>query len=103
MPAPKLPAQFSLFRQRGARGFDLPTRFYDPEKEARNERLQQARERAERTGLLDEDRARMAQRMRHSWQRRSSDGNRLTRLAVIMGGVLVILYFIIKAFGLMPI
>jgi len=47
MKAPKLPAQFSVFRQRGPRGFDMPTRFYDAEAEARKERLQRVRERGE--------------------------------------------------------
>ncbi len=100
MNPPKLPVAFSLFRQRGPKGFDFPTRYYDAEREAREERLKKARERADAEGLLDADRAMFAERMRHSWQRQTTERSHITRLLMTMGGVMVILYFIIKGFGL---
>ena len=100
MKAPKLPGQFSLFRQRGARGFDLPTRYYDAEAEARAERLERARQRGEATELMADDRARLSREMRHSWQRKSSNSGHTARLAAVLGAVCIILFFIIKGFGL---
>jgi uncharacterized membrane protein YccC len=100
MKVPKLPGQFSLFRQRGARGFDLPTRFFDADAEARKERLEQARKRGEATELLQGDRERLSKEMRHSWQRQSSNNGHTARLAVTLGAVCIILFFIIKGFGL---
>ncbi len=100
MKAPKLPGQFSLFRQRGARGFDLPTRYYDAEAEARRERLERARQRGEATELLQEDRARLSREMRHSWQRQSGNNGHTARLAMVLVAVCIILFFIIKGFGL---
>jgi hypothetical protein len=100
MNPPKLPASFSLFRQRGPKGFDFPTRYYDAEREEREERLKKARERSGSEGLLEADRAMFADRMRHSWQRQTTERSHITRLLMTMGGVMVILYFIIKGFGL---
>lgn len=101
MSAPRLPALFSLFRQRPTRGFDLVTRYYDPLKEERDERLRKVRAEA----LVEEerraDRDLFAERMRHSWQRQSSDRTQLVRLVLIMGMVIAILYFIVKGFGLL--
>jgi hypothetical protein len=91
---------FSLFRQRGPRGFDPATRFYDPEKEARAERLR----RSGGNSVLREDardREAFARQIRHSWQRKhGSGGGQVQRLVLSIGMVSVILYFIIKAFGL---
>ena len=85
---------FSLFRQRGARGFDFPTRYYDAEKEEREQRHRAVREgSAEAKELFRE-------RLHHSWHRERSSGAHLQRLVLIIGMVTVILYFIIKAFGL---
>jgi hypothetical protein len=101
MSAPRLPALFSLFRQRGPRGFDLVTRYYDPLKEERDERLRKARATA-KTEVPDAgNRELFAQRMRHSWQRQSSDRTHLIRLALIMTVVLVIISFIVRSFGLL--
>lgn len=97
MPAPKLPAMFSLFRHRGPRGFDMPTRFYDAEKEARAERAERIRK---QQGISSEDRALFAERMRHSWQRKRSGTAQVQRLVFSIGLVTVVLYFIIKGFGL---
>lgn len=101
MNPPKLPAQFSLFKQRAPRGFDLPTRYYDAEAEARAERLKQARERGNREALLSEDRARLSQQMRHSWQRQHHDNGRTARLAMILVGVSAVLFFLMRGFGLL--
>ena len=101
MKAPKLPAQFSVFRQRGPRGFDPPTRFYDAEAEARKERLQHARERGDRNDLLAQDRAQLSQRMRHSWQRQHHGNGRMARLAMILVGVSVVLFLLVRSFGLL--
>jgi len=94
--APRLPAQFSLFRQRGPRGFDLVTRYYDPLKEAREERLRKAGKEGR-----DARRELFSARMRHSWQRHGSDRAHLVRLVVVMGLVIAILYFIVKSFALL--
>jgi hypothetical protein len=94
MQAPKLPAMFSLFRQRGARGFDFPTRYYDAEKEEREKRHK---------AVLEGDRATrdlFRERLHHSWHRERSSGAHLQRLVIIIGLVTAILFFIIKAFGL---
>jgi hypothetical protein len=40
-------------------------------------------------------------RMRHSWQRQSSDRTHLIRLVIVMGLVLTILYYLIMSFGLL--
>jgi hypothetical protein len=101
MNAPKFPAQFSLFKQRGPRGFDLPTRYYDAEAEARVARLKEAREHGTKEALLNEDRARLSQRMRHSWQRQHHDNGRIVRLAMILVGVSAVVLFLMRGFGLL--
>ena len=100
MNPPKLPAQFSLFKQRAPRGFDLPTRHYDAEAEARAERLKQARERGRQEALLGEDRARLSRQMRHSWQRQHHDNGRMVRLVMILVGVSAVVLFLMRGFGL---
>ena len=101
MNAPKLPARFSLFKQRGPRSFDPPTRYYDAEAESRAERLKQARERGTQEALLSRDRARLSQRMRHSWQRQHHDNGRTVRLAMILVGVSAVVLFLMRGFGLL--
>lgn len=101
MPAPRLPALFSLFRQRDTRGFDLVTRYYDPVKEEREERIRTARVSAKEDPQSAADRELFAQRMRHSWQRQSSPRTQLVRLVLIMGMVMIILLFIVRSFGLL--
>lgn len=101
MPAPRIPALFSLFRQRGPRGFDLVTRYYDPLKEERDERIRKVRREMDATALQEEDRRLFAERMRHSWRRQSSDRAHIIRLVLIMCMVMVMLFFIIKGFGLL--
>lgn len=92
---------FSLFRQGSTRGFDPVTRYYDPVKEQREERLRKVRAEATAEKLFKADRELFADRMRHSWHRQSSERTHLTRLVLIMGMVIVILYFIVKGFGLL--
>lgn len=90
---------FSLFRQRGPRGFELVTRVYDPEKEARQKREERIRN--EQAADSATDRALLAERMRHSWQRQHRGTGMLTRYLISIGMVGIILFFIIKAFGLL--
>jgi len=97
----RLPAQFSLFKQRAPRGFDLPTRHYDAEAEARAERLKQARDRDAQQSLVAGDRARLSHQMRHSWQRQRHDNGRTARLAMILVGVSAVLFFLMRGFGLL--
>lgn len=92
---------FSLFRQRSTRGFEPVTRYYDPLKEQRNERLRKVRAEALAEEGVKADRELFAERMRHSWHRQSSDRTHLIRLVLIMGMVIAILYFIVKGFGLL--
>ncbi|MCW5898027.1 MAG: hypothetical protein KIT10_02065 [Flavobacteriales bacterium] len=101
MYAFRVPALFSLFRQRGPREFHIGTRYYDPLKEQREERLKRTRREADARDLRTADRELFAQRMRHSWRRQSSDRAHIMRLVVIMGLVIAILYFIVKGFGLL--
>ena len=101
MSAPRITAMFSLFRQRGPKGFDLATRYYDAQKEEREERLKKLKREADADTLRAEDRRLFSERMRHSWRRQSSDRAHILRLVIIMGMVIAILYFIIKGFGLL--
>lgn len=94
MQAPKLPANFSLFKQRPTRTFDYTPRYYDARKEEREQRMAKAKE-----GV--HDREALRERMRHSWQREGGHRASTTRLVVIMGLVCAVLYFIIKGFGLL--
>lgn len=99
MQAPKLPAMFGIFRQRKLRGFEYAPRYYDQAAEERKERLERLRaEGHQESGARRED---LRSRMRHSWQREGSDRASIIRLVVIMGMVLLILYFIIRSFGLL--
>lgn len=100
MQAPKLPAMFSLFRQRAPRGFDYAPRYYDALKEASEERRKRLRLKGDPTAPRNERHEIMRDRMRHSWHRQGSSRNSVMRLVVVMGMVCVILYFIIKGFGL---
>lgn len=79
MPAPKLPALFSLFRQRQLKGFDYTPRYYDPQEEARRERL--ARLGGEGAAAREE----LRQRIRHSWHREGSARGSSMRLVVLLG------------------
>jgi len=101
MQSSKFAAMFSMFRQRGPNGFHPVTRYYDPVKEERAERLERLRKEADRTDEPVFDRELMAGRIRHSWQRQSSDRSQLIRLVIIMGLVIVILYYLIMSFGLL--
>ena len=100
MEAPKFSAMFSLFRTSAPKGFNLATRYYDPLKEEREERLQRLRKEQAADGPAF-DRELMARRMRHSWQRQSSGRTQLVRLVLIMAVVLIILYYLILSFGLL--
>ncbi len=99
MEAPRLPALFSLFRNHGPRGFNPVTRYYDPVKEEREERLQRLRKEHSNREYTDLDRQLFAKRLRHSWQTQSSDRSQLIRLVSIMAVVMVILYYLVRSFG----
>jgi hypothetical protein len=101
MPAPKFPAMFSLFRQNGPKGFHIGTRYYDPVKEEREERLKRLRSEMDPGARRALEREVFSARMRHSWQRQSSDRTHLIRLVIVMGLVLTILYYLIMSFGLL--
>jgi hypothetical protein len=101
MQAPRLPALFSLFRQRGPRGFDPVTRYYDPVKEEREQRLERLRKEHLANGPGTYDPELFSRRMRHSWQRQSSDRSHLVRLVLIMSVVMIILYYLVRTFGLL--
>ena len=92
---------FSLFRQRGPKGFDLATRYYDPVKEEREERRRKVKKETNGAELIGHDRELFADRLRHSWRRQSSDRSHIIRLVLIMGMVIAILFFIVKGFGLL--
>lgn len=85
---------FSLFRQRGPKRFELATRYYDAEKEAREERAKRV------VGKNGVDRELLSERMRHSWQRQHSGQGKVQRYVLTLGIVGVIVFFIIKGFGL---
>ncbi len=71
------------------------TRYYDAEKEEREKRHK---------AVLEGDRATrelFRERLHHSWHRERSSGAHLQRLVIIIGLVRAILFFIIKAFGLL--
>lgn len=102
MEAPKFSAMFSLFRSNAPKGFHLATRYYDPLKEEREERMERLRkDHAAGNASPAFDRELMKSRMRHSWQRQSSGRTQLVRLVLIMAVVLIILYYLILSFGLL--
>jgi uncharacterized membrane protein YccC len=101
MQAPKFSAMFSLFRQSGPRGFHIGTRYYDPVKEEREERLQRLQQHPELRNTRSMDRELFASRIRHSWQRQSTDRSHLVRLVIVMGLVITILYYLVRSFGLL--
>jgi hypothetical protein len=101
MPAPKFSAMFSLFRQRGPKGFHIGTRYYDPVKEEREERLERLRAKKDTSEGPHYDRELFASRMRHSWQRQTTDRSHIIRLVIVMGLVITILYYLIMSFGLL--
>lgn len=98
MSVPRLTAKFSIFKLRQPRGFDLVTRYYDPLKEARDERLKRVRAEADAEEVRAADRELLGARMRHSWQRSGSERASVLRLLLILGVVLVILYALAKRF-----
>lgn len=100
MSVPRVTAKFSIFKQRQPRGFDLVTRYYDPLKEARDERLKRVRAEADAEAVREADRELLGARMRHSWQRSGSERASVLRLLLILGVVLVILYALAKRFQL---
>ncbi len=97
----RVPALFSLFRQRGPRELNIGTRYYDPLKERREELLKRHRRKTDAEALRETERTLLAERMRHSWRRQSSDRSHIIRLVLIMGMVIAILYFIARGFGLL--
>lgn len=90
---------FSIFRQRRPRTFDYAPRYYDPKAEERQER--RVRFTARNEGVPDGPHADFRERMRHGWSRPGGERASTMRLTLIMGVVCVILYFIVKAFGLL--
>lgn len=99
MQAPRLPAMFSIFRQRRPRTFDYSPRYYDPRAEERQER--RVRFAARNDDEPDGPHAEFRQRMRHGWARAGGERASTMRLVMIMGVVCVILFFLIRAFGLL--
>lgn len=98
MQAPKIPAMFSLFRQRPVKGFDYTPRYYDPKAEARAERAARVKAQAEGgTG----DREALRARLRHSWQREGSNKASSSRLVVLLGLFASLAYAAVRMLGLM--
>ncbi len=93
--------RFSLFRNRGPKGFDLATRYYDAEKERLEERRQRLGRTLDATLTDEERRSLLASRIQHSWQRRSGDGTRVLRLVMVLILVLAGLYIIMRKYGLL--
>ena len=83
MQAPKLPAQFSIFRQRQLKGFDYTSRYYDAKEEARKERMQRLKGEGAAAGASGREAFR--ERLRHSWHREGSDRASSSRLVVLLG------------------
>ena len=79
----------------------MATRYYDPVKEEREERLQRVRASRDPITGKEYDRELFAQRMRHSWQRQTTSRSHLIRLVIVMGLVITILYYLIMSFGLL--
>lgn len=101
MSAPKFSAMFSLFRNSGPKGFQPALRYYDPVKEERADRLERLRKANIPHSTETYDREILAGRIRHSWHRQSGDRTHLFRLLIVMGMVMIILYYLIMSFGLL--
>lgn len=101
MSAPRLPAMFSLFRQRQPRGFDLVTRYYDPIKEARDERLKRMAAERDAETVRALDREMLSARMRHSWHTRGTGSAAIRRFTLALALVLGILYVLARHYGLL--
>ena len=95
MKAPRLVDMMTLFRTQGPRGFEYGPRYYDEAKEKMQERRERLGMDLEAEMSLDERKALMAERMKHSWHRESSDWQRVMRLAVaavaVVAGLIVML------------
>ena len=95
MKAPRLVDMMTLFRTQGPRGFAYDPRYYDEAKEKMQERRARLGMDLEAEMSLDERKALMAERMKHSWHRESSDWQRVLRLAVaavaVVAGLIVML------------
>ena len=90
---------FSFFRQAGPKGFRFPPRYYDPVTEAQEERAERLRREVDGDNTLR--RELFAERMRHSWQRRSSDRARSGRLLIVLALVAFTLYLLYKGYVLL--
>lgn len=89
-------SRFSLFRNRGPKGFHFPARYYDPVKEAQRERELRLKHQLGEEALSAVRRELFAERMRHSWHRRSNDSSRSKRLLVVLGFVAALAYILYK-------
>jgi hypothetical protein len=98
MQAPKLPAAFSLFRQRRLKGFDYTPRYYDAREEARKERL--SRLKGSGTDGHPYSSEAMRTRLRHSWQREGGNQASSSRLLVLLGLFAALAYAAIRMLGL---
>lgn len=101
MPAPRIASMFSIFRLRQPRGFDPVTRYYDPLKAERDERLKRFRAEADAQAVRHADRDLLAARMRHSWQVRSTDAAAIRRFLLALAVVLGILFIVARHYGLL--
>lgn len=98
MQAPRVPAMFSLFKQRPSRGFDYRPRYYDPAEEARQERRDRLRAQGTSEGAARREELR--ERIRHSWQRQGSVRSSNLRLMVVLAMVSALAYTLYKGFVL---
>lgn len=94
--------RFSLFRNRGPKGFHIPARYYDAAKEAQRERELRLKQELSVEALSAMRRERLAERIRHSWHRRSSDTSRSKRLLVVLGFVASLAYILYKGWSALP-
>ncbi len=98
MQAPRIPAVFSLFRQRRLKGFDYAPRYYDPKAEARRERMARLQGAEGQGGTHDREALRA--RLRHSWHRQGSAKASSSRLVVLLGLFAALAYAAIRVLGL---
>lgn len=101
MKAPRLVDMMTLFRSQGPRGFEYGPRYYDAAKEKMQERRERLGMDLEAELSLDERKALMAERMKHSWHRESSDWQRVMRLMVAAVAVIAGLMVMLKRYDLL--
>lgn len=98
MQPSRLIASFSLFRQRPPKGFDLPTRYYDPARDRRREREAAIKAELEEGAPASFDRGRFSSKVREAWQPRRRDAGYPVRLLLTLGLVMAMLYIVYRNF-----